>query len=315
VVDAGQIVDFQERKIQIMHNGLKILEGCYYGSWMTHIIEILKGHHEPQEELVFYNVMQHLRKFPSKWGNPRMIELGSFWAYYSMWFLKEFPSGTTYGVEPDPTYLKIGEDNFALNNLNGNFIQAQVSSEISMSGEFRCESDGKLISIPSLNFSAIVAATKQNEIDLLLVDIQGAEIALLENLAETLLTSTIRFMLISTHDLEISGSPITHQTALDLLTCNGAHILLEHSVSESYSGDGLILASFSEIDKGLDIPISYNRSKNSLFGEWEPRIHMLQNEFKVSQNQLKQQVDQLTQSTIWKTTRPLRLLISKIKRK
>ena len=62
---------------------------------MTNIIEILKGHHEPQEEFAFFQVLEQLRRNPSPWGNPRMIELGSFWAYYSMWFLKEFRKNFT----------------------------------------------------------------------------------------------------------------------------------------------------------------------------------------------------------------------------
>lgn len=37
-----------------MHNGVKVIAGGYYGSWMTEIIRLLQGHHEPQEERVFY---------------------------------------------------------------------------------------------------------------------------------------------------------------------------------------------------------------------------------------------------------------------
>ena len=170
-----------------------------------------------------------------------------------------------------------------------------VSSQASGDGEFRCESDGQLISLPALDFSGIIAATGQKEIDIILVDIQGAETPLLENLSQVLQHSLIRFMVISTHDLEISGSAITHQSALDLLIQNGAHIILEHSVSESYSGDGFILASFMDIDKQLQIPISFNRSKNSLFGEWEPRMHTLQQELTQQNEKLAREHEQLTE--------------------
>ncbi len=338
ISNAGDVVIFQDQRVQLMHNGVMILEDCYYGPWMTHIIKILRGHHEPQEEIIFHEILQYLQENPSTWGNPRMIELGSFWAYYSMWFLKNFPSGNTYCIEPDPDYLRIGEENFALNNLGGVFIQAQVSNVASPNSQF-WSNDGELITIPSFDFDAILAATGHREIDLVLVDIQGAEIALLENLSEVLQNSIIRFMLISTHDLEISGSAITHQSALHLLIENGAHILSEHSVSESYSGDGFILASFNEADKNLQIPISYNRSRNSLFGEWEPRMHNLKIEllqkFAQQHDQLAQQHDQLAQqhdqlaqqhdqlaqqhdgllnSTIWKLTKPLRVIIDLFKK-
>ena len=326
VQDAGKTVNMDGRKLQIMHNGLKIVEGCYYGAWMTKIIEILRGHHEPQEELVFHTVLEHLRKHPSRWGKPIMIELGSFWAYYSMWFLKEFEEGETFCIEPDSNYLKIGEENFLLNNLKGNFIQAQVSSEISINSEFRCESDGQVITVPALNFTNIISLTGHSEVDIVLVDIQGAEIPLLENLSEVLNLYKIRFMFISTHDLEITGSPMTHQAALNLLIRNGAHIILEHSVSESYSGDGFILASFEEEDRSLEIPISYNRSKNSLFGEWEPRLEAIINKYEqesdIVKNSLPEneeilqaqlELEAIKRSHIWRMSKPYRLLRKHLK--
>ena len=350
VTNAGKLLKFEGNNIQLMHNGIKIIEGCYYGPWMTHIIEILRGHHEPQEEFVFFKLMEHLRSNPSPWGNPRMIELGSFWAYYSMWFLKDFSEGLSYCFEPDPNYLEVGRQNFERNDLSGHFINAMVSSKASLGAEFSCESDGQVITVPALDFSGVISATNQREIDIVLVDIQGAEIPLLSDLSQVLQHAKIRFMVISTHDFEISGSPITHQFALDLLVQNGAHIILEHSVSESYSGDGFILASFMEEDKSLQIPISYNRSKNSLFGEWEPRMYKIQEVLTEQRDQLTEQRDQLTEqrdqlteqrdqlteqrdqlteqydalnqqykliieSTMWRATKPLRFLISRIKRK
>jgi hypothetical protein len=50
----------------------------------------------------------------------------------------------------------------------------------------------------------------------------------------------------------------------------GGTILAEHSVAESFSGDGLIAVSFDSTDSNLaPIPISYNRASHSLFGEQE----------------------------------------------
>ena len=50
----------------------------------------------------------------------------------------------------------------------------------------------------------------------------------------------------------------------------GARILVEHSVTESYSGDGLIVASFRPEDSCFPlIKISRNFSSNSLFRELE----------------------------------------------
>jgi hypothetical protein len=47
----------------------------------------------------------------------------------------------------------------------------------------------------------------------------------------------------------------------------GGHVFCEHSVSESFSGDGLIVASFFSCDRGLEFPdISRNQPETSLFG-------------------------------------------------
>ena len=47
----------------------------------------------------------------------------------------------------------------------------------------------------------------------------------------------------------------------------GAHILVEHTVAESYTGDGLIVASFDPADRDLTIVTSRCRVQDSLFGD------------------------------------------------
>jgi hypothetical protein len=47
---------------------------------MTGIIERLRGHHEPLEEVICHEVLRHL---PPK---ATMLELGGFRSYYSLWF-------------------------------------------------------------------------------------------------------------------------------------------------------------------------------------------------------------------------------------
>lgn len=60
VMNAGQIVTERGERVQVMHNGLKVLAGGYHGDWMAEIITRLRGHHEPQEEMVFHEVLKHL---------------------------------------------------------------------------------------------------------------------------------------------------------------------------------------------------------------------------------------------------------------
>jgi FkbM family methyltransferase len=317
VSSAGQVVIENDVPLQIMHNGLRIIEGCYYGTWMTLIIKLLKGHHEPQEEFVFFEILKQLKKKPSEWGNPRILELGSFWSYYSMWFMKENPTGKAFCVEPDPKYLSVGKKNFELNDLTAEFANFQVGTKDTEESPFLCESTGQILNVPTLTFSSILKNFENSNFDIVLADIQGAETSMLENLAEGLKVANIRFMLISTHDMQISGSPTTHQDCLHLLRKCGASIVAEHSVSESFSGDGLILASFCDLDRDLQIKISFNRSKFSLFGEWEPRIaHIMaqQNLQTLGGQDYKSELGKILNSKSWKMTKPLRFISAVIKK-
>jgi len=112
VEGAGQIRDHGGRRVQVMHNGLIVEEGGYYGAWMTEVIRTLQGHHEPQEERVFDAIVRRLRDD----GAPCvMIEFGSFWAYYSLWFCHTLPGSRAVALEPDFPYLGVGRRNAALN--------------------------------------------------------------------------------------------------------------------------------------------------------------------------------------------------------
>src|SRR3546814_773907 len=84
---------------------------------MEEIIRSLRGHHERQEEAVFHAMTERLRDEPE----PRMIEFGAFWSYYSLWFLHALPGGLAVGIEPDPANLDVGLRNAALNRLDHRF--------------------------------------------------------------------------------------------------------------------------------------------------------------------------------------------------
>src|SRR3954453_5900044 len=87
VEGAGDVHD----GVQVMHNGVRVVEGGYYGEWMTEVIRRLRGHHEPQEEVAFHSVLERLSTTCGP--SPAMLELGAFWAYYSLWFLHRIPAG------------------------------------------------------------------------------------------------------------------------------------------------------------------------------------------------------------------------------
>ena len=74
-------------------------------------------------------------------------------------------------------------------------------------------------------------------------------------------------MVISTHHHVISNDALTHQRCLMRVQELGAHVIAEHTVAESYSGDGLIAVSFAPEDRDLEVLISRCRVGESWFGD------------------------------------------------
>ncbi len=296
---AGEVMERDGHRVQVMHNGLLIEEGCYYGPWMTHIIAQLKGHHEPQEEVVMNAILARLaaeERAPHE-GAPTMIELGSFWAFYSMWFLTQFPDGRTIGMEPDPVYLDVGRRNFALNNLQGTFLHGAVGNQPGATVEFTAESTGKPVTVPQYDLDSLMAETDCPRADIVMVDIQGFETVLVTRAEQLIRSGAIRFMMISTHHHTFTGNPLTHQQLRDWLDTVGAHVVAEHSITESYAGDGLIAVSFDPRDRDFTVEVSTARSRETLFGESELQLNHIWHERDLARAEaaeLRAQVERLT---------------------
>ncbi len=242
---------------QTMFNGIEVLYGGYYGEWMAEIIRRLQGHHEPQEELLFYHVLKRLGP------GSTMLELGCFWGYYSIWFGRQLPGSRCIMCEPDPEHLAIARKNARHNGIEATFIQAPAGRT------GRCaihlESAQGAVEVQSISVSDIMKRQQVETIELLHLDVQGAELTVLETLCSDAITGRLRFLFVSTHHFHISGDPLTHERCLDLLQKAGAHIICEHTVEESFSGDGMIVASFQPQDRDMTIAVSCNRASQSLF--------------------------------------------------
>lgn len=261
VADAGVVRD----GTQVMHNGVLVEEDGYQGAWMTEIIRRLRGHHEPQEELAFHAVLERLAATSP--ASPVVLELGAWWAYYSLWALHRLPAARSFCVEPDPAYLEQGRRNFALNGREATFHHAAVGSGPQPPQPFLCESDGLQHDVPFEGLGSLLDRFGLDRADLVLVDIQGAETPMLDGARDLLRAGRVRFMVISTHHHRISGDPLTHDRCLMLLRELGAHVIVEHTVAESFTGDGLIVVSFDDRDRDLRVITSHCRAADSLFGD------------------------------------------------
>jgi FkbM family methyltransferase len=267
VPDAGEVVERDGVRVQVMHNGIVVREACYGGAWMTEIIRRLRGHHEPQEELAFHTVLERLA---SDTPEPTMVELGSFWAYYSLWAKRAIPATRLILVEPDAANLEVGQRNLELNGVEASStLHAAIGSEHDTTATVIWESDGLRHKNRVLSIDGLMRECALERIDLLVCDVQGAEVNALRGAARALAERRIRFLVVSTHHYKISQDPLSHQRCLQLLQEAGVHIIAEHSVQESCSGDGLIVASTDPRDRDLHAPVTIARSRDSLFGELE----------------------------------------------
>jgi FkbM family methyltransferase len=260
VPDSGKVVSFRDKRVQVMHNGVRVIADGYYGQWMTGIIERLRGHHEPQEEAVFHEILKHV---PS---NATMLELGGFWSYYSLWFKSQHgDQRRAFVVEPDPNHLAVGRINAGLNDQEIIFLQACIGTEPAPAVAFTTESAGT-VQIPQISVTSLLRQHDLAHLDVLHCDTQGAETAIIQSCENLFRDKRITFGIFSTHSHHISGDPLTHQRCLAMLREYGGVILAEHDVHESFSGDGLIAAYFgSAALDWKEPPISRNRYSSSLF--------------------------------------------------
>jgi len=224
VPDAGAIKGGK----QIMHNGLKIHLGSYYGPEYSQLLLLNKGVHEPQEERVFAQVL------PSLPAGSVMIEMGAFWSFYSMWFQKEVPQGISYMIEPDSFNIGQGQRNFHLNGFKGTFVQAFIGEKNNRAGK-----------IPTIAIDDFVAENKIPFIHLLHSDIQGFENQMLRGAEASFRDNKIGYVFISTHSNEV------HNECRQFLLEKEMIILADANIDQSYSEDGLIVARSPHF-KGID---------------------------------------------------------------
>jgi hypothetical protein len=203
----------------VLHNGNVVpVEGpnAYYEEF-SDILVINRGVHEPLEEFIFQEL---IKKLPE---NPTMIELGAYWAHYSMWLKAKRPMASAYLVEPDPHNLAVGRNNVRVNGQHAEFIQAAVGQEFEVDNFASAEMLGK--------------------IDILHMDVQGFELEALAGASKCLAAKMIDYIFVSTHDDDL------HQKVCAVLAHHSYRIELSEDVGvETTSGDGLVFASSTSVE-------------------------------------------------------------------
>ncbi len=200
----------------VMHNGLKVALD-YYGAY-SRIFSLNKGVHEPQEERLFMEVLRYMPP------GATMIELGAYWAFYSMWFQQSVPEATNIMIEENHRNLQRGKRNFEMNGMRGHFVHGRVGKQ------------------NGVDLAALLDKFEIGYVDLLHMDIQGAEVEVLQECDSLFSKHRIGYVFVSTHSQDL------HLKCLDILRNSGTIILASADFdNETYCYDGIIVARDSSI--------------------------------------------------------------------
>lgn len=229
VADAGKVMYDH----QVMHNGLKISLASYYDYGNTVLIRDNKGVHEPQEEFVFQEVL----KFIPKGGT--MLELGSFWAFYSMWFANDVRDARCVMIEPDPHKMNFGKLNFKLNSLRGTFDLGFIGEHTDLNK-----------SIPTYSVDYLLDKHKIDFIHVLHSDIQGHELQMLHGASKAFSENKVGYVFISTHANEL------HLKCEQFLRDHNMDIVCSANLDETFSWDGLLVGKSRAMPGPSEIVIS-----------------------------------------------------------
>jgi FkbM family methyltransferase len=226
---------------------------------MTRLIARCRGHHAPQEERLFHALTEALS------ADATMIELGSNWAYYCCWFLRGGRDRRAVLLEPDPQNRAVGERNLALNGLQASVVEGFAGAESAPRRDFVTEHSG-MHSLPQYSVPQLMESQGIGTLDLLHCKIHGAELDVLTGCRSLFRSGRIRWVMVATHVHQLSNDYLTHQRCLALLREEGGAVQFEFGPYESFTGNGLIVASFGEPPSGWSVPpISRTRAGESLF--------------------------------------------------
>ena len=113
-----------------------------------------------------------------------MLELGAYWAHYSMWLKSRIPGARVTMAEPDPDNAAVGRANLTKNGIEGTYIEDFV-------GDGRFELD------------AWFEQGERDRLDVLHCDIQGFETEMLSGARAVLEARRVDYWFISTHSQKI----------------------------------------------------------------------------------------------------------------
>jgi hypothetical protein len=234
----------------INFNGLKILSGINTHPGSGNIYQ------HSQEIAIFNKILNNIYNI----NNPVMIEIGSFWAVWSLLFRQKFPSGKNILIELGKRQLYVGVRNFLNNNFDveyyhggfniessGTFVNKNSDIEYDPILDLGVNVDKLILNDSYLNyyfkhlnltgdnldFDKIYKDQKLDTIDLLHMDIQGSEVLFIKDINKYIGNKKILNIIIATHSEKI------HQEIIGILKANSYNVIINQGYG-AIGGDGYI---------------------------------------------------------------------------
>ncbi len=183
--------------------------------------------------------------------SPVMMELGSYWAFWSLAFRKRFHNGRNILVELGKRQLSMGIKNFSMNgftethywggfHVNDSNVYAPQVRQSNYNyddhgGYWDTDLVGRMDG-PEIQFEDVYCIEKLDEIDLLHIDIQGSEVPLILRLVYEYpkILAKIQNMIIATHH------PLAQAELARMLVSNGFALTREEPFG-TIGGDGMLV--------------------------------------------------------------------------
>lgn len=209
-----------------MHNGIQVSAMGYYGKGILNMLVRNSGVHEPEEERVFQEVLKHIKP------GSTMIEAGSYWAFYSLWFLNEVKEGKCHMIESSYANILSGRKNFKKASKQGTFVHAFVDNYTDLSKKRRA----------TITIDQYCKDNNIRSLAILHADIQGAELNMLQGSKTMLGGGYIDFIFVSTHSNQL------HTSCKQFLSEFDYEIIADIDLDATCSYDGLLTYRKREIE-------------------------------------------------------------------
>ena len=168
---------------------------------------------------------------------PVMIEIGSYWALWSLLFRKKFPTGMNILIELFEELMEVGVQNFELNGFTDRVHAYHGGIGLEESRTFKYVM-GRPDTGEELDLMEIVNENNIDVIDVLHCDIQGSEMLFLETYSNLFDEKVVKNIVIGTHSSTSSRYDL-HGSVLKFLEKRDYEIVQDFPM---LSSDGHIYA-------------------------------------------------------------------------